>query len=493
MASKDSKIYKEYCKCRNQVRRLTRKAVKNTEKEIAKNIKKNRKKFWSCDNAKTKVQSPIPELVKSNNNHGKSMTNNDKEKADVLGNFFASVFVKEPEWTWLLDKTDRGDIKKELKVDLTEDRIRKKLQKINSSKSPGPDSLHPRVFKEIAPVLTRPLYIIFDISIKTGKVPSAWKIASITPIFKNKGSKNHAENYRPISLTCIVSKILESVVRDDVLSYFKENGLLSDRQFGFLEGRSTTLQLLTVMEKWIDILDNDGIIDVIFCDFQKAFDKVPHNRLIDVLRYYGIEDPILSWIENFLKQRKQQVNVNGSKSEVFDVLSGVPQGSVLGPLLFVIYINLMIEKANSPNLYLYADDVKTFQRIESTDDINDLQEHIDRLYDWTQYSLLKFHPGKCETMRIKSKYNKSELLTYYSIDETKLNTVNKIKDLGITFDSSLSFETHINMKVNKANQLVGMLRRTFVYLDKNTFKELFVSAMFLSLHFQCFCEILRNP
>ena len=321
--------------------------------------------------------------------------------------------------------------------------------------------------------------MIYDRSIKMGRIPSAWKMATVTAIFKNKGSKNDARNYRPISLTSIACRILESIIRDSILKYLKANHLVSDKQFGFLEGRSTVLQLLNVVDKWTEILDRGGAVDVIYCDFQKAFDTVPHKRLIKLLSYYGICDPVLSWIRDFLNKRKQQVSVNGCKSETFDVISGVPQGSVLGPLLFIIYINSMIEKAGNTDIFLYADDLKIYKEIASEEDMDKLQEDLDRLYDWTRYSLLKFHPDKCEIMRLSStKSNKfKNIQGNYIMNETTLNKVDKEKDLGIIFDTELSFEEHINTKVKKANSLVGMIRRAFVYLDKDMFKQLFTSII----------------
>ena len=165
---------------------------------------------------------------------------------------------------------------------------KEKLQELNVYKPPGPDNLHPRVFKEIASVLVNPLFMIFNLNIKHSKIPSAWKLASITAIYKNKGSKHSAENYRPISLTSIACKIMESFIRDSMLNYLKANDILSNEQFGFLQGRSTVLQLLKVVDKWTEIMDKGGVIDVINCDFQKAFDTVPHKRLLrdtDSLRY----------------------------------------------------------------------------------------------------------------------------------------------------------------------------------------------------------------
>ena len=190
-----------------------------------------------------------------------------------------------------------------------------------------------------------------------------------------------------------------------------------------------------------------------------------------------MDGSVLEWIKDFLSNRKQRVCVNGSVSDLFDVTSGVPQGSVLGPLLFVLYINLMIEEAGDANLYLYADDVKLFQEITEENDTRVLQENLNRLNDWTNHSLLKFHPDKCEVMRVAPKNNKNEITQGYKIGKDILKNVSEVKDLGIVFKDDLSFTDHINKIVKKANSLAGLLRRSFVYLDKTTFKQIYVSIV----------------
>ena len=262
-----------------------------------------------------------------------------------------------------------------------------------------------------------------------------------------------------------------------MLNYLKANDILSNEQFGFLRGRSTVLQLLKVVDKWMEIMDKGGVIDVIYCVFQKAFDTVPHKRFLEILIRYGITDPVLSWVQDFLSNRRQQILVNGCKSEIFEVISGVPQGSVLGPLLFIIYINSMIDKTGSLDLFLYADDLKIYNEINTDEDVEALQQDLDRRYGWTQYSLLKFHPGKYVDMCLKSKFKNNEPNCFYNMDQTKLKNVNTENDLGIIFDDKLSFEEHINNKVKKANSIAGMLRRSFVHLDKDMFKKLFTSMV----------------
>ena len=241
-----------------------------------------------------------------------------------------------------------------------------------------------------------------------------------------------------------------------------------------MRGRSTILQLLKVVDKLSEILDRGGAVDVIYCDIMKAFDTVPHQRLTELLIHYRIGDPILSWIKSFLSNRKQRVIVNGCKLKVFDVISGVPQGSVLGPTLF---INSLVDKAGTANLFIYADDLKIFKEISSEEDAENLQEDLYKLYNCTQYSLLRLHPDKCVVMRYTMNAKNTEIKPFYDMDETKLKNVIGEKDLGIYFQSNLSFAEHIASKAKKATSVAGLIRRSFTYSIKTCF-ELYSPQLF---------------
>jgi hypothetical protein len=215
--------------------------------------------------------------------------------------------------------------------------VASKLKKLKTFKSPGPDGVHPRVINELADCISIPLSTIFNTSLTTGKLPIEWKQANISPIHK-KGSKTLPQNYRPVSITSVVGKIMEEIIRDTITVHMKENERLSKNQFGFIKGRSTVPQLLRVLDTWTETLDNGGCIDVIYCDFMKAFDKVPHAKLIKKIQSYGIKGNIINWIIYLLAHRKQRVRINNIFSNWQEVISGIPQGSVIGPLLFVIFI-----------------------------------------------------------------------------------------------------------------------------------------------------------
>ena len=270
LLTKDAQNYQEFCRLRNQVRRLTRKAQKQYEKHIINQIKQNPKKFWQYAQAKMTTRIGIPNLIKSEDDKD-DLTKSDSEKAQVLADYFSSVFTREPE-----GETPKEPIRCSKTIEpctINPSTVASKLKKLKTFKSPGPDGLHPHVLHELANSISTPLSIIFNTSLTTSVLPTDWKTANVSAIHK-KGKKNQAQNYRPVSLTSIAGKILEQIIRDTVTEHMKDNDLLSDKQFGFIKGRSTVLQLLKVLDSWTDTLENGGCIDVVYCDFMKAFDIV---------------------------------------------------------------------------------------------------------------------------------------------------------------------------------------------------------------------------
>ena len=240
-------------------------------------------------------------------------------------------------------------------IAVSKDEVVKLLKGLNPSKALGPDELHPRVLKELATELGLVFAHLYQQSTDTGEIPKEWSLANICPLFK-KNERSLACNYRPVSLTCVPCKLLEHIVCSNIMAHhLDEYKLLSDRQHAFRKGHSCETQLTTVINDWAKILDNRGQVDTFILDFEKAFDTPPHELLKSKLFSYGIGGKTLKWIDSFLCFRQQRVVVNGIKTDWASVLSGVPQGIVLGPLLFSLYINDISSDIES-EIRLFADD-----------------------------------------------------------------------------------------------------------------------------------------
>lgn len=470
LSTRDGEDYLAYVKVRNQAKREIRRAIMTYEGEIAKQVKRNPKAFFKYANSKCKTRATVAELENDNG----EVTKDDNEAAEVLNKFFSTVFTVEDKAK--LPTGEERSISSLLEdITFTQQDVKHILSQLKANKSPGPDEIHPNVLKEGCVELAKPLYMLFRKSLDEGTVPDPWREGHVTPIYK-KGAKCKPENYRPISLTPVVSKCMEKLIREALLKHMTENKFLSDMQHGFIPGRSCVTQLLQVLDKWTEILDDGGCLDVIYLDFAKAFDTVPHQRLILKLRSYGVTGKILRWIESFLTARKQRVNVRGSLSTWIAVLSGVPQGSVLGPMLFVCYINDLPDVVTSM-IYMYADDTKLIRRIDQDGDNKLLQMDLDSVVNWAETWQMRFNASKCKVMHVKPNVISRTYIMKDGDQKVQLEDSQAEKDLGVWLDSNLNFDGHIDRAIAKANQILGMIKRTFTFRNETTLKQLYVALV----------------
>ena len=335
----------------------------------------------------------------------------------------------------------------------------------------GPDELHPRVLKQLAPTIVPILRLIFQKSIDSGQVPSDWKTANVCSIFK-KGQKYDAANYRPVSLTCVCSKLLEHVTKH-MVAHLEKHNILYDMQHGFRSKRSTETQLIAFSQDILKNWSSGQQTDVVIVDFVKEFDKVSHWRLAVKLKNYGITGSTNKWIEDFLNQRTQRVVCNGRFSDWASVKSGVPQGSVIGPILFLIYINDLPEEVKS-TVRLFADDTIMYMTMTSTNDAASLQRDLDNLASWEKKWQMQFHPQKCSILRITRK--KTTQIHDYQLHGHILKSENSSKYLGVTIDNKLCWNDHIDNICNKANGSLAFLRRNLkisqTHIKANTYTTL---------------------
>jgi hypothetical protein len=466
ISTKDGKDYDLYARARNQSKWMCKKVMTEFERKIAAESKTNAKAFFNYARSKMKTRSPVSDLILED---GK-VASTDQEKAEALNNFFSSVFTIEDSSN--LPSIEETICQSNLKeMVFTEEIVKKQLDKLKCDKTPGPDGIHPKVLREMSEVLAGPLSILFTRSMTESVLPQGWKQSHVAPIFK-KGPKSKTCNYRPVSLTAIICKVMERIVRDSLMDHLIQNSILSSCQHGFIPGRSCVTQLLVIMDMWTQILDDHGTIDVAYLDFAKAFDKVPHERLLVKLKGYGVDGQVLGWIRSFLTGRQQRVVVNGSESPWSPVTSGIPQGSVLGPVLFIIFINDMPDAVHSL-LLMFADDAKVFRRVDSVEGSTRLQEDLRKLSEWADKWLMTFNASKCKVMHLGYK---NERVKYYLPERGKdveLIETESERDLGVVFDSKLTFSKHCEEQVNKANRILGMIRASYTYIDCGIMKQLF--------------------
>ena len=371
-----TELLSKYKHLRNKVVHM----VKRGKRDYLNNLKSaSSKDFWKAVKNLNGSQCTIPTL-----NHSGETATSDNEKATMLNNFFSSCFNHSIPPISPSNGSERPnpiDCPPELLC--TEDEVLELLCALDTSKANGPDNISAKMLKStavsIAPVLTK----LLNLSIITGKLPSAWKTSSVVPIPKTE-NKSDAKNYRPISLLSVTSKILERHIHGKILMHLQSAYALPESQWGFCSGKSTIQALLTATNDWLEMMESGIEAAAVFFDFTKAFDSVPHKPLIEKLQAIGLDVYLVQWITNYLTNRTQFVVVNGVSSKPLSVISGVPQGSVLGPLLFLIYINGITELPLSPEskLVMYADDILLYRPIRQASDYQRLQQDVEALGKW---------------------------------------------------------------------------------------------------------------
>ncbi|KAJ8027731.1 RNA-directed DNA polymerase from mobile element jockey [Holothuria leucospilota] len=423
--SKNSDDFAVYKKQELLVKNLVIDTKAKFEKQLAKEVKVNPKSFHAYVRSKQKVKEGVGPLQ---GNEGTLVTDH-QDMANLLNDYFVSVFTKESSVLGTCRDSDNSSLVSD--VVFSEELVCNKLKSLKASKAPGPDGIHPAILHECSEILSVPLCIIFQKFLDSNFVPADWRIANVTPIFK-KGDRSLPCNYRPVSLTSVVCKVMESVIKDCLLKYLLDNGLLNLSQHGFLPSRSCVTNLLSFLEDVSLSLDCGHSVDVIYLDFSKAFDKVPLGRLMVKLHRLGIKGSCADWINSWLNGRSQRVVVNGNFSSWKEVTSGVPQGSVLGPLLFLIFIN-DIDSSLTSSISKFADDTKLYRKVSDKDDASLLQKDLDRLFSWSQTWQMSFNADKCKVLHFGPKNFSYD----YNMNGSILSDVTFEKDLGVVITPRL--------------------------------------------------------
>ena len=339
---------------------------------------------------------------------------------------------------------------------LNESMVLAALKALEVGKATGSDEIPAKLLKETAAVIAPSLCKIFNKSLQLGSLSSDWKLANVVPVHK-KGAKDHVEYYRPISLLPTVSKVFELCV----LNSIKDNlyQVISPKQYGFCTGRSCVTNLLEALDPIGSLLDSGSQVDTIYFDMSKAFEKVSHRRLVHKLLQAGFSGNLPNWFCSYLSSRRQRITVLGATSEDLPVTSGVPQGSIHGPALFVLYVNDLPEAiSSSSRVLMFADGTKIFREIKTLGDASSLQEDLGKLATWSQSSGLLFNEDKWKAQHITRKTK--PILSSYKLNNTALELYAAEKDLGVWISKDLTWYKQVNEQSSRANKLLGYLRGT---------------------------------
>ena len=444
------------------------------EKKITANLKNSTKPFFSYLRSKRKVNTTVTSLIREDG----SETKGAGEAASELSSFFSSVFEQEcygPLKKECYDKVQGYSEISDLTFSL--DDVEKLLKGVRIDKSPGPDGLHPKLLRALAedPAFVEAVFELFCCCAENKRIPSDWKLANVVALHK-KGPRNDPRKYRPVSLTSILSKLYQQLMRKHLLDHVGH--LIGSEQHGFCSGRSCTSNLLESLDCILDMVDEGIPVDILMFDFRKAFDTVPHHRLLVKLENFGIVGSTLEIIKDFLSDRSMRVG--DSFSELCYILSGVPQGSVLGPLLFLLFINDLPEHIKN-KVFLFADDLKMIANALRKDLVD---EDLRILEDWEDTWSLRFNSEKCKTLHLARNENPGN---EYKIHGDILETIESEKDLGLVVSNTFKWDEQIKSSIAKANKTIAWVSRNIICKDKSVMLLIYKSLIRPHLEYAVQC------
>lgn len=429
-------------------------AVKNfhVQKELNVLNSANRNKFFSYVNKKIAGSRGVGAIV-----YNDTVCLSDTDKCTAFSNYFRSVYVPDNNVVPYFNRRAGVGIGLD-HVDFSPDVVNRQLSKLKPKFGHSPDGIPQGFLMKLHDVLAYPLYLIFKQSFNTSTVPDVWRTADVCPIYKKKDC-SRPENYRPISLTSPCAKTMESIISKQMTDYLLRHKLLTRHQHGFLKGSSTCTQLLECTNEWCKSLDSGAAVEAVYVDFAKAFDTVCISKLLNKLEAYGFGSTLLAWHKAFLTGRSQRVKINNSFSGYFAVVSGVPQGSVLGPLYFMLFINDIVDVVpRGVGCKLFADDVKLYSIVKEF--VNDghlaLQQGLNAISLWSKAWQLNISITKCYSIR----YGPGQCSSFF-LEGIELSRENGGTDLGVFFDGNLKVKSQCSLVAQKAFKVINMIFRCF--------------------------------
>ncbi len=458
----------------------TRKAVKDLREEchriyiadIESKLSVNTKCFFSYTKSMKKSNS-LPNCVQYN----ETVASDRQSICNLFADYFASVYDNSG-----LSRVDIDRFAPDfIFQNITNAEVSDILSKLDQYKVSSPDQIPAIFYRKLSASISEPLAILFNKSISEKKFPTVWKESFLTPVFKS-GNKCKAENYRPISILCAASKIFERLAFIRLYNHVKE--YISADQHGFVPGRSTLSNLLVYVNNVVKFIENGGQVDTLYTDFSKAFDKISHEILMNKLSSFGVNGACLEWFRTYLIDRNQCVVIGSTKSHVITPTSGIPQGSILGPLLFLIYINDLPAIFASSKCALLADDLKLYKKITAEQDCHEMQKDIDALSNWCDNNSLSLNIPKCFTLTTTLKPN--PITFSYTIRDATVTKVDVKSDLGVTFDSKQSYKHHFDVTTRKCYQMLGFIFRSSKYfIDHKSIIRLYYAYVRSRLDYCC--------
>ena len=433
------------------------------------------KTWWTLvkERQGTSHQESIPPLTKQD---GTTATSS-REKAELLADLFSAKMTV-PDPTRPPPRLTQECDQLLTTVEVTQERVERLLREVDIRKATGPDDVSPQVLRHCSSELAGPLSEVFKACVRENTWPSVWKKARVVPIHKKKSRSNPA-NYRPISLLSVVGKVLERVVVEAITRHLEDNALLSDHQFGFRSGRSTTDLLMLLSKDWQDSLDNGLDTLVVALDIAGAFDRVWHAGLLEKLRAKGIQGPLLMLVADYLQERTLHVVVNGQQSGNLPVGALVPQGSVLGPVLWNLYIDDLLKSL--PAVSAYADDCTlslSYSRQDSQRAVADVNRQLRVIQEWGERWQVSFAPEKTQAMVVSRSPSALQAVEgRVVLGPVTLPLQDSVKILGVDLDRELRFDRHLRHVAHQASLRVSALRRVASFLDKRGIMLLYKSQV----------------
>ena len=462
-----SKLLKAKADLENKLRNTYSETTNSSETRAVSNIRQDSSKFFAYAKARQKSKCKIGPFIDPESG---DLVLDPDYTVQCLSDQYASVFNKpRPEWS-IPDMSEFFDVSARsssgstlTNIEFTESDIEFACKELSVKSAPGPDGIPSALLKICSKEMRKPLHILWSESMRQGVIPPDLLLVLVCPIHKG-GSKVDPSQYRPVALTSHIIKVFERVVRRVLVEYLESMNLLPNEQHGFRGSRSTLTQLLTHWDSILDHLEAEQTVDVIYTDFSKAFDKCETNVLLHTLKECGVTGKIGQWIAAFLdpETRRQTVGVDGRLSSLVQVISGVPQGTVLGPVLFLIHIRGISSRLSSDTFSSsFADDTRIWRGVSSNEDCRMLQNDLCSVYDWAENINMQFNSKNFEWVRYSIDSTTAPEFKYEAPDNSNIELKSSVRDLGVFLNSDLSFSLQIQKVVSSASQMVGWCLRTF--------------------------------